>query len=54
MKSMPEDIRESILENGIRNSHLLTVAPTGLLEQWLVFLLDLSRIIHSLTIEVVV
>lgn len=29
MKGMPESIRESILENGIRNSHLLTVAPTG-------------------------
>lgn len=29
MKQMPEDIRESILEFGIRNSHLLTVAPTG-------------------------
>ncbi|HLR41231.1 MAG TPA: vitamin B12-dependent ribonucleotide reductase [Virgibacillus sp.] len=29
MKQMPEDIRESILEYGIRNSHLLTVAPTG-------------------------
>jgi ribonucleoside-diphosphate reductase alpha chain len=29
MKKMPEDIRESILEYGIRNSHLLTVAPTG-------------------------
>ena len=29
MKKMPEDIRESILEKGIRNSHLLTVAPTG-------------------------
>ncbi|MFG6114365.1 vitamin B12-dependent ribonucleotide reductase [Halobacillus sp. MO56] len=29
MKQMPEDIRESILEHGIRNSHLLTVAPTG-------------------------
>jgi len=29
MKKMPNDIRESILENGIRNSHLLTVAPTG-------------------------
>ena len=26
MKKMPEDIRESILEHGIRNSHLLTVA----------------------------
>lgn len=29
MSSMPEDIRNSILENGVRNSHLLTVAPTG-------------------------
>lgn len=29
MGKMPEDIRKSILENGIRNSHLLTVAPTG-------------------------
>ncbi len=29
MKKMPEHIRKSILENGIRNSHLLTVAPTG-------------------------
>ncbi len=29
MKKMPEDIREGILEHGIRNSHLLTVAPTG-------------------------
>nr|WP_313893926.1 vitamin B12-dependent ribonucleotide reductase [Psychrobacillus sp.] len=29
MSSMPEEIRQSILENGIRNSHLLTVAPTG-------------------------
>lgn len=29
MIKMPEDIREAILENGIRNSHLLTVAPTG-------------------------
>lgn len=29
MKKMPEDIRASILEHGIRNSHLLTVAPTG-------------------------
>ncbi|MDE3839559.1 ribonucleoside-diphosphate reductase, adenosylcobalamin-dependent [Bacillus methanolicus] len=29
MKKMPEDIRQAILENGIRNSHLLTVAPTG-------------------------
>src|SRR5690625_7496884 len=29
MKQMPEDIREDILKYGIRNSHLLTVAPTG-------------------------
>jgi ribonucleoside-diphosphate reductase alpha chain len=29
MKKMPEDIRQGILEYGIRNSHLLTVAPTG-------------------------
>lgn len=29
MKKMPEDIREGVLEFGIRNSHLLTVAPTG-------------------------
>lgn len=29
MKKMPEHIREAILEHGIRNSHLLTVAPTG-------------------------
>ena len=29
MKKMPEDIRESVAEHGIRNSHLLTVAPTG-------------------------
>lgn len=29
MKGMPEPVREGILEHGIRNSHLLTVAPTG-------------------------
>lgn len=29
MKKMPEDIKADILEYGIRNSHLLTVAPTG-------------------------
>ncbi|WP_110111295.1 vitamin B12-dependent ribonucleotide reductase [Bacillus sp. CGMCC 1.16541] len=29
MKKMPEDIREDIKAHGIRNSHLLTVAPTG-------------------------
>lgn len=29
MKDMPEDIRQGVMEYGIRNSHLLTVAPTG-------------------------
>ncbi|KKB37263.1 Ribonucleotide reductase of class II [Bacillus thermotolerans] len=29
MKKMPEDVREGVLKYGIRNSHLLTVAPTG-------------------------
>ncbi|REJ10555.1 vitamin B12-dependent ribonucleotide reductase [Halobacillus trueperi] len=29
MKEMPEDIRQDVLAYGIRNSHLLTVAPTG-------------------------
>lgn len=29
MKKMPEDIREGVLKFGIRNSHILTVAPTG-------------------------
>ncbi|ANU12945.1 Ribonucleotide reductase of class II [Planococcus halocryophilus Or1] len=29
MQGMPEHIREAVLEKGIRNSHLLTVAPTG-------------------------
>nr|WP_256464028.1 vitamin B12-dependent ribonucleotide reductase [Halobacillus salinarum] len=29
MKNMPEDIRDGIRNYGIRNSHLLTVAPTG-------------------------
>ncbi|WP_342543499.1 vitamin B12-dependent ribonucleotide reductase [Paenisporosarcina sp. FSL H8-0542] len=29
MKKMPEHVRQSIKETGIRNSHLLTVAPTG-------------------------
>ncbi|WP_342577096.1 vitamin B12-dependent ribonucleotide reductase [Psychrobacillus sp. FSL K6-2843] len=29
MQTMPQDIREAVLEKGIRNSHLLTVAPTG-------------------------
>ena len=29
MKGMPEHVREGVLKHGIRNSHLLTVAPTG-------------------------
>lgn len=29
MKKMPEDIRQGVLDHGIRNSHILTVAPTG-------------------------
>ncbi|MCR8847112.1 vitamin B12-dependent ribonucleotide reductase [Rossellomorea sp. SC111] len=29
MKKMPDDVRHDIEEYGIRNSHLLTVAPTG-------------------------
>src|SRR5699024_9956071 len=29
MKQLPEDIRNGVIEHGIRNSHLLTVAPTG-------------------------
>jgi ribonucleoside-diphosphate reductase alpha chain len=29
MQKMPEDIREGVLKYGIRNSHILTVAPTG-------------------------
>jgi len=29
MQKMPEHIREGVLKYGIRNSHLLTIAPTG-------------------------
>lgn len=29
MKKMPEQIRQDVLKHGIRNSHLLTIAPTG-------------------------
>ncbi|MFK3958491.1 vitamin B12-dependent ribonucleotide reductase [Guptibacillus hwajinpoensis] len=29
MQQMPNDLRDSIMDYGIRNSHLLTVAPTG-------------------------
>jgi ribonucleoside-diphosphate reductase alpha chain len=29
MRNLPDDIRQGVLKHGIRNSHLLTVAPTG-------------------------
>lgn len=29
MKEMSEEIRQGVLDHGIRNSHLLTIAPTG-------------------------
>lgn len=29
MRKMPGDIRQGVIEHGIRNSHILTVAPTG-------------------------
>jgi len=29
VKTLPEDIQEGIAEHGIRNSHLLSIAPTG-------------------------
>ncbi len=29
MKTMSEEIRQGVLKHGIRNSHLLTIAPTG-------------------------
>lgn len=29
MKKMPENVRNGVLKHGIRNSHLLTIAPTG-------------------------
>lgn len=29
MKRMPEHVRQGVLDHGIRNSHLVTVAPTG-------------------------
>src|SRR5699024_7889614 len=28
-RRLPEDVREAIREHGIRNSHLLSIAPTG-------------------------
>lgn len=29
VKTLPDNIKQAIYENGIRNSHLLTIAPTG-------------------------
>jgi len=29
IKTLPQDIRDGIVEHGIRNSHLLSIAPTG-------------------------
>lgn len=29
LQKMPKAIRDGIIKNGIRNSHLLTIAPTG-------------------------
>jgi ribonucleoside-diphosphate reductase alpha chain len=29
MENMPDEIKEGIIENGIRNSHLMSIAPTG-------------------------
>lgn len=29
VRSLPDDIRDGIAENGLRNSHLLAIAPTG-------------------------
>ena len=34
MKKMPQHVRDGVSEYGIRNSHLLTVAPTGAQVQW--------------------
>lgn len=33
-KTLPEEIREEILTFGIRNSHLLSIAPTGTISLW--------------------
>lgn len=33
-KTLPEEIREKILTFGIRNSHLLSIAPTGTISLW--------------------
>ena len=51
---MPEDIRENIKEHGIRNSHLLTVAPTGSTGTMVEYQRVLNLISHSHTSEAVV
>ena len=33
VKQLPEDLKEKIRKNGIRNSHILTIAPTGSISQ---------------------
>jgi ribonucleoside-diphosphate reductase alpha chain len=34
VRSLPDDIRTGIAEIGIRNSHLLAIAPTGTISLW--------------------
>lgn len=34
IKTLPENVRESIAKYGVRNSHLLSIAPTGTISLW--------------------
>lgn len=34
IKNLPENIRDGIQQHGIRNSHLLSIAPTGTISLW--------------------
>ena len=34
IKTLPQELQEFIRENGIRNSHLLSIAPTGTISLW--------------------
>jgi len=34
IQTLPQDIRDSIYTHGIRNSHLLSIAPTGTISLW--------------------
>lgn len=34
IRTLPTDIKESIAKHGIRNSHLLSIAPTGTISLW--------------------